>query len=222
MSPPRVLSIAVVVSIAMLLLAAPSHAVPEAPRPVLSVQEPVEEALDRHVKHREQALTALLAAAEQHAQVEGVRASRLAALGYTGAVTDLEYVLPLPAFSYRLSAGFGLSGPLWQSTHTGLDFAAPSGTSLVAVADATVTEVSYAGSYGLRTIVTLGDGTDLWYCHQLASLVVPGQSVEIGEPIGMVGSTGNSTGPHLHLEVHPDGAGPVDPADWLASHALSP
>ena len=123
---------------------------------------------------RELALTAIFDAAERHAKVEGVRADRLAALGYTGNLPDLEYVLPI--HDYHLSAGFGLSGPLWESIHTGLDFGASTGTDLVAVADGTVTEVADAGAYGMRTILTLQDGTEVWYCHQLTPLVFEGQS----------------------------------------------
>jgi murein DD-endopeptidase MepM/ murein hydrolase activator NlpD len=172
------------------------------------------------VERRERALSAIFAVAERHARIEQVRSDRLRALGYSGDLSALETILPLR--DYHLSAGFGLAGPLWESTHTGLDFGAPSGTDLVAVADATVSEVADAGPYGLRTILTLGDGTDVWYCHQLASLVSPGQTVEIGEVIGLVGSTGNSTGPHLHFEVHPDGGSAIDPAAWLSSAGMVP
>ena len=207
-------------------LAAPSYAGPEA-APELAVTpvaaaivSPRDVALERQVDRREQALTAMFAVAEQHARIEQVRSDRLRALGYTGDLTALETILPLGG--YRLSAGYGASGPLWESVHTGLDFSAPSGTDLVAVADATVTEVADAGPYCLRTILTLEDGTDIWYCHQLVSLVSPGQSVEIGELIGLVGSTGNSTGPHLHLEVHPAGTGATDPTAWLAAAGMAP
>lgn len=222
MSPARLVSMAFVVIVSSLLVAAPSEALPESPRHVLPKHESMAAALDRHVDYREQALTALWAAGAEHSQVEGVKADRLSALGYSGAVADLDYVIPMPAFSYHLTAGFGMSGALWENMHTGLDFAAPTGTSLVSIADGTITDVSLAGPYGLRTIVTLGDGTEVWYCHQSESLVWPGQSVEIGQPIGLVGDTGNTTGPHLHLEVRPGGGSPIDPNAWLISHALTP
>lgn len=195
-----------------------ANAVPE--QTWAAAQDPDQVALERQVHERELALTAMFDAAQRHAEVEGVRADRLAALGYTGNLPDLEYILPIQ--DYHLSAGFGLTGPLWESMHTGLDMGAATGTDLVAVADGTVTEVAYAGAYGIRTILTLEDGTDIWYCHQLTPLVHGGQSIEIGEPIGLVGSTGNTTGPHLHLEIRPGGGAPIDPAQWLDDHGLAP
>ena len=106
--------------------------------------------------------------------------------------------------------------------HTGLDFAAPTGTPLKAVANGTITAVGYAGSYGYRTILTLEDGTEIWYCHQSTMTVSVGETVVGGQTIGTVGSTGNSTGPHLHLEIRPGGGNPVDPYAALISHGIQP
>jgi murein DD-endopeptidase MepM/ murein hydrolase activator NlpD len=223
------LLVGVLLSVLGPLTAAPSHAVPESATELASAttsarehsgKTAAERRVERSVARRERALSAMFAVAERHARIEQVRSDRLRALGYTGDLPALETILPLRG--YHLSAGFGASGPLWESTHTGLDFGAPSGTDLVAVADATVKEVADAGPYGLRTILTLEDGTDVWYCHQLAAVVSPGESVEIGEIIGLVGSTGNSTGPHLHLEVHPAGGGATDPAAWLSAAGMTP
>lgn len=127
-----------------------------------------------------------------------------------------------PVSNYRLSATFGMSSYLWSTVHTGLDFAAPSGTPLMAVANGTITEVGSAGSYGIRTILTLEDGTEIWYCHQSSVSVSVGQTVTGGQTIGTVGSTGNSTGPHLHLEVRPGGGNPVDPYTALIEHGIQP
>jgi murein DD-endopeptidase MepM/ murein hydrolase activator NlpD len=85
-----------------------------------------------------------------------------------------------------------------------------------------VTETGYDGSYGNKTVVTLEDGTELWYCHQTSFLVDVGDVVRGGEAIGTVGSTGNSTGPHLHLEVRPGGGDPVDPFTALLEHGITP
>lgn len=145
---------------------------------------------------------------------------RLAQYGYTGDPDLVRAVLPMAG--YHLSAGFGATGPLWESTHGGQDFGAPSGTTLVAVADGVVSEVADAGPYGLRTILTLEDGTEVWYCHQLSVMVSAGDRVEVASPLGLVGSTGNSTGPHLHLEVRPLGGSPIDPMAWLQEAGLTP
>ena len=128
----------------------------------------------------------------------------------------------LPLTSYHLTARFGESSGLWSHLHTGLDFAAPSGTPIHAVANGVVTSTGYDGAYGNKTVITLDDGTELWYCHQTSYVVSVGQEVHAGDVIGSVGSTGNVTGPHLHLEVRPGGGDPVDPYTALVVHGLQP
>ncbi|MFE6508604.1 peptidoglycan DD-metalloendopeptidase family protein [Nocardioides sp. NPDC057767] len=130
--------------------------------------------------------------------------------------------LPIPAGVYRITGTFGSSGANWSSTHTGLDFAAPYGTPIRSVARGTVTEVGWGGAYGNRTIITLDDGTEIWYCHQSDYGVSVGQTVSPGEVIGYVGSTGNSTGNHLHIEVRPGGGDAVDPDAALNEHGVDP
>lgn len=130
-----------------------------------------------------------------------------------------QWVLPLSG--YHLTATFGEYG-LWSHYHTGLDFAAPSGTSIRAIANGVITEVGYDGAYGNKTVLTLDDGTELWFCHQTSFLVSEGQEVRAGEVIGTVGSTGNVTGPHLHLEVRPGAGDPVDPYDAMVVHGVTP
>ncbi|MEU6084193.1 M23 family metallopeptidase [Streptomyces sp. NPDC047108] len=127
----------------------------------------------------------------------------------------------LPVASYTLTAGFGQAGSLWSSDHTGLDFAAPSGTPAKAVHGGTITEAGWAGSYGYRIILTLDDGTEVWYCH-LSSMTKTSGKVTTGETIGRVGATGNVTGAHLHLEVRPGGGDPIDPAAWLRGKGQTP
>lgn len=162
-------------------------------------------AAESQAKERNAALAALAQSAEQHAD-------------------DLAknlWQLPVPAGSYDLTSRFGECSSLWSNCHTGLDFAAPSGTPISAVAAGVVTEVGYDGSYGNKTIVTLPDGTELWYCHQTSYTVSVGQEVAAGEQIGSVGSTGNTTGPHLHLEVHPGAGDAVDPMGAATVRGLS-
>lgn len=132
----------------------------------------------------------------------------------------------LPVVGYTLTARFGKRSSLWSSgMHTGLDFAGPSGTKDVALAAGTVKSAGYSGAYGNRTVFTLVDGTDIWYCHQSRIAVKPGQPIGPGQVIGYTGSTGNVTGPHLHLEVHPGGGAEgtaVDPFPVLVQHGIRP
>lgn len=129
----------------------------------------------------------------------------------------------LPVTGYRLSARFGARSSLWSSgMHTGLDMSGPSGSTIVSVASGTVKEVGYEGSYGNRIIVTHQDGTEVWYCHLSRFAASPGDKVDPGQVIGYTGSTGNTTGPHLHIEVHPGGGDAVDPIPVLQQHGINP
>lgn len=161
-------------------------------------------------------------AAEEQAAERNAELKELgrAAEARAGEIAENQWVLPTSG--YRITARFGMAGGLWSSDHTGLDFAAPSGTPIVAVANGTITEAGYAGAYGNRTIMTLDDGTEIYFCHQASIGVQPGDKVTAGQQIGTVGSTGNSTGPHLHLEVRPGGGDPVDPFQALTFHGLTP
>ncbi len=215
------LAVAVVAAAIGLNLAAPraDAAVPETVVGESSSQVAAGE-LALQVRDRQQSLASLNRQADARDRALLGRKAVLAQYGYTGDPDDVVAVLPLA--TYSLSAGFGLTGPLWEAEHGGQDFGSYVGDQIVAVAAGLVTEVAYAGPYGLRTIVTLPDGTEVWYCHQTDVSVYPGQAVDVAEPIGTVGSTGNSTGPHLHLEVRPDGGSPIDPMDWLRAAGLAP
>jgi len=133
----------------------------------------------------------------------------------------------LPVAGYVLTAQWGQVSSYWSTYHTGLDFAAASGTPIVSVAHGTVTYVGYDGAYGNKTEITLDDGTVIWYAHQTSQTVSIGDEVQPGELIGYVGSTGNVTGPHLHLEVRmpsTDGLDgqDVDPYDAFVEHGVTP
>ncbi|WGL51743.1 M23 family metallopeptidase [Nocardioides sp. BP30] len=133
-----------------------------------------------------------------------------------------QWGLPITAGGYHLTGRFDDVSGLWASVHTGLDFACPTGTEIHAVAGGTITEVGWAGAYGNRTVETLPDGTELWYAHQVRFGATVGEKVTEGEVIGYVGSTGNTTGPHVHLEVRPGGGDPVDPDTALKAHGIDP
>lgn len=120
----------------------------------------------------------------------------------------------VPTTGYRITATFGSSGRMWSSTHTGTDFAAPSGTPVYAAASGTVIFAGWDGPYGNKVEIRHADGTVTWYAHMSAIYVSPGEIVA-GDTIGAVGATGNVTGPHLHFEVRPGGGEPVNSLSWL-------
>lgn len=164
-------------------------------------------------------------------EVEQQAEQRNAALGELAEQAEKEakqinlnrWVLPVDAGAYRLSAEFGQAGGYWSSGyHTGLDFAAPTGTQIRSVANGVITEMGYDGAYGNKTVVTLEDGTEIWYCHQTAFAASEGDTVVAGQVIGYVGSTGNTTGPHLHLEVRPGGGDPTDPYAAMVVNGVTP
>lgn len=126
-----------------------------------------------------------------------------------------------PTSSYHLTAEFGESGRHWSSTHTGLDFAAATGTPVRAVTAGTVTSVGWGGAYGNKIVVTHPDGSETWYCHLSRAYADVGAQVGTGAVIGAVGATGNVTGPHLHFEVRIGGS-PVDPYQALVQHGVRP
>jgi murein DD-endopeptidase MepM/ murein hydrolase activator NlpD len=128
----------------------------------------------------------------------------------------------LPVLRYHITGRFGDRSHLWATVHTGLDFAAPTGTPIHAVATGIVTFAGFDGPYGFKTVVKLADGTELWYCHQSRIHVAVGDRVARGSVIGEIGATGNVTGPHLHLEVRPGGGEPVDPEVALPEHGVHP
>lgn len=125
-----------------------------------------------------------------------------------------------PLSGYRISSPFGEYSYIRSGMHTGLDLSAPEGTPVNAVAAGKVVSAAYDGSFGNKVVVQHSDGTETWYCHLSAIAVSVGQTVGNTTQVGNVGSTGNVTGPHLHLEVHPGGGDPVDPMAWMAAHGV--
>lgn len=164
----------------------------------------------------------LKAAAEATAKQRNVELQKLAQSAEKQAkkIALNQWVKPLA--SYRLTATFGQSSGLWASTHTGLDFAAPVGTPIMSVTNGTVTSAEYAGAYGNQIIVTTDEGEELWYCHMNEFAVSVGDTVHSGDVVGYVGVTGNTTGPHMHLEVRPGAGDPVDPYAALVAHGVKP
>ena len=107
--------------------------------------------------------------------------------------------------SGTITSRFGAGSRIRRSAHTGLDIANSTGTPIAAAASGTVTFSGYKGSYGNMIVISHGNGVQTYYGHCSKLYVSAGAQVSQGQTIGAVGSTGNSTGPHLHLEVRING-----------------
>jgi murein DD-endopeptidase MepM/ murein hydrolase activator NlpD len=137
------------------------------------------------------------------------------------AAIDLNSIsnFTLPVMGAVISSGFGwrihpVTGE--KKLHKGVDFAAPTGTPIFAAADGVVTDAGWTdGGYGNIVELRHSDGSVTLYAHTNKVYVSKGQSVNKGQAIAEVGTTGRSTGPHLHFEVQPDGKTAVDPMDYL-------
>ncbi len=105
--------------------------------------------------------------------------------------------------------------------HSGVDLAAPAGTPVRATLAGVARVVVAAGGYGLHVVLDHGDGLSSLYGHLSAVAVADGDEVSAGEVVGAVGSTGNSTGPHLHFEIRRDGL-PEDPSLDLTQGSVAP
>ncbi|MFE6037882.1 M23 family metallopeptidase [Streptomyces sp. NPDC056452] len=129
----------------------------------------------------------------------------------------------LPVAGSSVTTGYKSSGALWSSgSHSGVDFRAASGSSVVAVGAGTVVEAGWGGAYGNNIVLRMTDGTYTQYGHLSSIGVSVGQSVASGQQIGLSGSTGNSTGPHLHFEARttPEYGSDMDPVAYLRAHGL--
>lgn len=113
-----------------------------------------------------------------------------------------------------ITSRFGVSSRIRSSNHTGLDIANSTGTPIKAAASGTVTFAGYKGSYGYMVVISHGNGVQTYYGHCSQLYVSAGQTVSQGTTIAAVGSTGNSTGPHLHLEIRVNGVA-YNPQNYL-------
>jgi murein DD-endopeptidase MepM/ murein hydrolase activator NlpD len=132
------------------------------------------------------------------------------------AARRLDWVSPMPGTP--LSSCFGAR---WGAVHQGIDFAGNFGTPVQAVGSGTVFGAGwlYAG-YGISVVIDHGNGVYTHYAHLSQAFVVEGQRVNVGDVIGLEGSTGDSTGPHLHFEVHQGLWHQIDPAQWFREHGV--
>jgi murein DD-endopeptidase MepM/ murein hydrolase activator NlpD len=125
-----------------------------------------------------------------------------------------------PVDSYQLTSGFGQR---WGTLHAGVDFAAPMGTPEKAVVAGTVIKAGPASGFGQAVYIQHDNGDVTVYGHMRRILVGVGEDVAAGQVIAEMGSEGQSTGPHLHLEVHVGGINgtKIDPVPWLAARGVT-
>ena len=119
-----------------------------------------------------------------------------------------------PTNSRHITAKYGQVGKIWEDSHHGLDFKGAIGAPVFASADGTVELAAYQGNWGKRITIKHANGYQSLYGHMDSLAVSPGQYVKAGDIIGGVGSTGKSTGPHLHFEIRKNGQ-TLDPAPLL-------
>jgi murein DD-endopeptidase MepM/ murein hydrolase activator NlpD len=124
------------------------------------------------------------------------------------------WLLPLQGYDFNYPYGMR-----WGELHTGVDLAAAEGTPYLAIHAGTVTKAGWYGGYGYTVIVQHPDGSEAIYGHSAQLSVKEGQQVKAGEQLGLVGNTGHSFGPHLHLEIHVNGE-PRDPVPWLQERGV--
>ncbi|ORT53767.1 M23 family metallopeptidase [Streptomyces sp. CB03238] len=130
----------------------------------------------------------------------------------------------LPVAGTYVSTGYQTGGAMWSSgSHTGIDFHAASGSRVVSVGAGTVVEAGWGGAYGNNIVIRMNDGTYTQYGHLSSINVSVGQTVMPGQQIGLSGSTGNSSGPHLHFEARTSAeyGSDIDPVAYLRSHGVN-
>ncbi|ELS55301.1 M23 family metallopeptidase [Streptomyces viridochromogenes] len=133
-----------------------------------------------------------------------------------------------PVKKYTKTASFAQAGARWQSTHSGQDFAVPSGTQVVAAHGGTVVKAGGNGAgdgpaYGNAVVIKHGNGSYSQYAHLSRIDVKVGQVVKTGQQIARSGNTGNSSGPHLHFEIRTTAnyGSAVDPVAFLRAKGLT-
>lgn len=165
----------------------------------LSVKEILTENIEEvKTQEVEIAKSNILAKTDKKKEIANINGIKIAVLPVTGTI----------------SSRYGVSSSIRASNHTGLDIAATKGTPIKVVADGVITFAEYNGSYGNLVKVEHGNGLETWYAHTSKINVKVGQNVNAGDVIALVGNTGNSTGPHLHLEVRINGKH-VNPQKYL-------
>lgn len=143
-------------------------------------------------------VTKMVNAVEAEKSVAVVNGTRLAVTPLDGTITSR----------------FGVVSRIRSGAHTGVDIARPVGTDIKAAGDGIVTFTAYSGSYGNLVKIDNGNGVETWYGHCSKIYTKVGQKVSAGDVIAAVGSTGNSTGPHLHFEIRINGTA-INPQKYM-------
>lgn len=171
-----------------------------------------------HLKAAEQNL-AVFRATAAGGVARSVERKKLAARALKVAHAARAHGWRLPIKNYVLTSGFGYR---WGRLHAGEDFGAPTGTNLSSMSTGTVDFAGQESGYGNVLKICYWDGTISYFAHMSSISVSLGEAVGPGQVVGQSGNTGDSTGPHLHLEIHPNGGTAVDPLPWLADHNIAP
>ncbi|MFC7491429.1 MULTISPECIES: M23 family metallopeptidase [unclassified Knoellia] len=169
----------------------------------------------RVARDKARVAAAVRAKAAAEAAAEAAEAAAEAAAQAKMQREGKRWVMPIEGASF--TSGYGMR---WGRMHWGNDFGTAIGTPLRAMSRGTVTFTGNNGNMGKLVRITYWDGTESFYAHMSRYSSAPGDEVMPGEIVGYTGNTGRSTGPHLHLEIHPEGAGAVNPAPWLAEKGL--
>jgi murein DD-endopeptidase MepM/ murein hydrolase activator NlpD len=142
--------------------------------------------------------------------------SRVLVTATTSAETTAAWVNPNPT-----AVVTSCFGERWGRLHAGVDLAAPDGTPIVAAGAGVVVRAGVAEGYGNAVLIDHGNGYLTHYGHLSKITVAVGQHVAAGQQIGNEGSTGHSTGPHLHFEVHQSFyQNPIEPTEWMHQHGV--
>lgn len=163
---------------------------------------------------------ATVAALYQQKVVEVKKVATTKSTGTVNTSTSISYNKPtlginlIRPVSGIITSRFGAASSRRVSRHTGLDIGASTGTKIKACAGGTVTFSGYKGSYGYMVVINHGNGVETYYGHCSKLYVTAGQKVNQGDVIAAVGNTGNSTGPHLHLEIRVNGVA-YNPQNYL-------
>ncbi|MGX1756746.1 M23 family metallopeptidase [Streptomyces lydicus] len=163
--------------------------------------------------------------AQADAQAKSAAAAKAAAVKAKQDAAKAVDAWVKPVDNYTLGEPFGIAGSHWAHKHSGQDFVVPTGTAVKAVHKGTVVKAGPWGggdgpAYGNAIVIQHDNGTYTQYAHLSQIQVRVGQQVGAGQQIGLSGSTGNSTGPHLHFEVRtgPNYGTGIEPTGFLRAH----